>query len=42
VNDIPGKVSGARTSIDHVVDAIAREVWKGMLPPEAVATAAHP
>jgi serine-type D-Ala-D-Ala carboxypeptidase/endopeptidase (penicillin-binding protein 4) len=29
VNGVSGKVSGARTSIDRVVDAIARDVWKG-------------
>ncbi len=33
VNDIPGKVKGARESMDRVVDAIAREVWKGTPPP---------
>ncbi len=29
VNGIPGKVNAARGSMDRVVDAIAREVWKG-------------
>jgi D-alanyl-D-alanine carboxypeptidase/D-alanyl-D-alanine-endopeptidase (penicillin-binding protein 4) len=30
VNGIPGKVNAARPSMDRVVDAIAREVWKGV------------
>jgi D-alanyl-D-alanine carboxypeptidase/D-alanyl-D-alanine-endopeptidase (penicillin-binding protein 4) len=34
VNGIPGKVSAARTSMDRVVDAIAREVWKGITLPD--------
>jgi len=29
VNGIPGKVNAIRGSMDRVVDAIAREVWKG-------------
>ena len=29
VNGIPGKVNAARGLMDHVVDALAREVWKG-------------
>ncbi len=29
VNGIPGKATAARESMDQVVDAIAREVWKG-------------
>jgi D-alanyl-D-alanine carboxypeptidase/D-alanyl-D-alanine-endopeptidase (penicillin-binding protein 4) len=38
VNGIPGKVTPARALIDRVVDAIAREVWKGVLnPPSATA-----
>jgi D-alanyl-D-alanine carboxypeptidase/D-alanyl-D-alanine-endopeptidase (penicillin-binding protein 4) len=31
VNGISGKVNAARGSMDRVVDAIAREVWKGVL-----------
>ncbi len=46
VNGIPGKGNAARTSMDRVVDAIAREVWKGApVPPlasEAGPTAPHP
>jgi D-alanyl-D-alanine carboxypeptidase/D-alanyl-D-alanine-endopeptidase (penicillin-binding protein 4) len=34
VNGIPGKVNAARESMDRVVDAIAREVWKGTTLPE--------
>lgn len=33
VNGIPGKVSAARPSMDKVVDAAAREVWKGAARP---------
>lgn len=29
VNDIPGKVGAAREGMDRVVDALARELWKG-------------
>jgi D-alanyl-D-alanine carboxypeptidase/D-alanyl-D-alanine-endopeptidase (penicillin-binding protein 4) len=32
VNGIPGKVDAARASMDRVVDAVAREVWKGAEP----------
>ena len=43
VNGIPGKVAAARGSMDRIVDAVAREVWKGLLPSEVqAATAAHP
>jgi serine-type D-Ala-D-Ala carboxypeptidase/endopeptidase (penicillin-binding protein 4) len=44
VNGISGKVTAARVSIDRVVDAIAREVWKGAMPGESqvAAQAAHP
>jgi D-alanyl-D-alanine carboxypeptidase/D-alanyl-D-alanine-endopeptidase (penicillin-binding protein 4) len=40
VNGIPGKVTAARASIDRVVDAIAREAWKGAMPsePQAIST----
>jgi D-alanyl-D-alanine carboxypeptidase/D-alanyl-D-alanine-endopeptidase (penicillin-binding protein 4) len=37
VNGISGKVSAARTSMDRIVDAVAREVWKGVSPPPAAA-----
>ena len=37
VNGIPGKVNAARSSMDRVVDAIAREVWKGRMPTPAAA-----
>src|SRR5262249_14398024 len=33
VNGIPGKVNAARASMDRVVDALAREVWKGAAVP---------
>src|SRR6185312_8531343 len=36
-NGISGKVGAARPSMDRVVDAIAREVWKGVTPPPAAA-----
>jgi D-alanyl-D-alanine carboxypeptidase/D-alanyl-D-alanine-endopeptidase (penicillin-binding protein 4) len=43
VNGIPGKVAAARGSMDRIVDAVAREVWKGVLPAEVQgATTAHP
>ena len=32
VNGIPGKVPSVRPDMDRVVDAIAREVWKGVEP----------
>ncbi len=41
LNGIPGKGNAARTSIDRVVDAIAREVWKGVPVPDG-AVSAHP
>jgi D-alanyl-D-alanine carboxypeptidase/D-alanyl-D-alanine-endopeptidase (penicillin-binding protein 4) len=33
VNGIPGKVTPARALMDRLVDAIAREVWKGLVVP---------